>query len=153
MSYGTCINACAGSSWRHSLQLLMQLQARKLWPNAVICAAAVKACGTGSCWQGAMHLVRDMEGRKVRSNMAPWVGPPSLPGAQVVRNALIHACVTQWVWALWLLGPERDVVSYGAALHAMVRGAAWRLGLALYAEMGARMVRRSSAALLGRLKR
>ena len=43
VSYGTCMNACAKSSWRRSLQLLMQLQARKLLPNVVICAAAVKA--------------------------------------------------------------------------------------------------------------
>ena len=84
----------------------------------------------------------------MQSNMAPRKGILKASRAvEVVRNALLHACASQWPWALWLLGPERDVVSYGSVLHAMVRGAAWSLALELYADMRARRLGSNSIVL------
>ena len=60
ISYNSAISACEeGEEWEWAIELLRDLQEKKLQGNDVTCSAAISACGRCREWQRAIQLLMD----------------------------------------------------------------------------------------------
>jgi len=57
ISYNSAISAC--EEWEWAIELLRDLQDKKMQGNDVTCSAAISACGRCREWQRAIQLLMD----------------------------------------------------------------------------------------------
>eukprot|EP00438_Fugacium_kawagutii_P011979 Skav236738 [mRNA] locus=scaffold3352:265623:269609:+ [translate_table: standard] len=128
VAFGKAISSCSKrAQWQQALELLAHLDAAKLRRN-VVQAAAISACGQTARWKEALALL-------------------------ILWNSLISALAAAAQWlrslaALEHLELEPDVVTLGATLRALERGAArrggqWKKALQLFEDMSYTQLQRN----------
>ena len=113
-----------------TLQLLDEMQQRRLEPNVISFIATISACEKGRQWEKALQLLDEMQQRRLEPDVISF-------------NAAISACGKggQWDKALQLLDemPQRrldpDVISFSAAISACEKSEQWEKALELLDEM------------------
>lgn len=115
--------------WEMALNFLQELR-RLDSVDAIACNSCITACGKGSRWIEALHLLEAMES---------W----SLKRSVISFNAAMTACdlSSQWQRSLLLLAEllplkmRPSIVSYNAAIRAMAAEMGWKHVLELFEDL------------------